>query len=208
MTDTVDLEEVQRRSQRYWHVDGLPELVMGLTWVLWGGSWLFGQSLPRGSAWNIYWTFTPALLVFSGVASVWATKRLKARITFPRAGYVEWLAPTRAQRLSAAAIALVTASVLVALISRSRTEGLEQIAAPAIGVILSLAFVIASFSQKAPHLLVLAGVALLLGLAFGTVKTGWDAMNWMLIALGAATALLGAIRLGLFVRSHPLAQRT
>ena len=122
MTDTFDLEEVRSRSQRYWNVDGLPELMMGLVWMLWGGAWLFGQSLPRGVVWNVYWMFTPLLLVFSGVASVWATKKLKARITFPRAGYVEWNAPTRAQRLTAAAVAVVAASVVVALITRSRTE--------------------------------------------------------------------------------------
>lgn len=208
MAETLDLAEIQRRSQRYWNVDGLPELMMGGLWMLWGGAWLFGQSLPRGSVWNVYWMLTPALLALSGVASVWATKKLKARITFPRTGYVEWNGPTRAQRLAAAAVAIVTASVLVALISMSRTKGLEQTAAPAVGVILSLGFVVASFSQKAPHLLALAGVALMLGLAFGALKTGWDAMNWMLVALGAATALLGAVRLGVFLRSHPVAQRT
>ena len=207
MTDTFDLEEVRSRSQRYWNVDGLPELMMGLVWMLWGGAWLFGQSLPRGAVWNVYWMFTPLLLVFSGVASVWATKKLKARITFPRAGYVEWNAPTRAQRLTAAAVAVVTASVVVALITRSRTEGLERVAAPGLGVILSLAFVAASFTQRAPHLLVLAPVALLLGLAFAAATPGWDAMNWMFIALGGATALLGAVRLWMFLRSHPPEQR-
>lgn len=207
MAHTLDLREIQRRPQRYWNVDGLPELMMGLLWMVWGGSWLFGESLPRGSVWNVYWMFTPALLAMSGVASVWATKKLKARITFPRTGYVEWKGPTRAQRLTAAAIAIVIAALMVALISRSRTEGLEQVAAPGIGVILSLAFVVASVSQKAPHLLVLAGVALVLGLAFGASTSGWNAVTWMLIALGGATALLGTERLWMFLRSHPLEQR-
>ena len=207
MAETIDLREVQSRSQRYWNVDGLAELMMGLLWMIWGAAWLFGQSLPRGSVWNVYWMFTPALLALSGVAMVWVTKKLKARITFPRTGYVEWRAPTRAQRLTAATVAMITAAVLVMLISKSRTEGLQHVAAPGIGVILSLGFVVASISQRAPHLLALAGVALILGLAFGASKTGWDAMNWMFIALGGATVLLGAGRLWLFLRSHPLEQR-
>jgi hypothetical protein len=207
MADTLDLREIERRAQTYWNVDGLPELMMGLLWILWGGSWLFGQSLPRGDAWNVFWMFTPALLVLSGVAAVWATKKLKTRITFPRMGYVEWKGPTQGQRFTAVAVAMATASLLVALIVKSRTEGLEHLAAPGLGALLSLAFVVASLSQKAPHLLALAGVALILGLAFGTWKAGWDAMNWMLIGLGAATVLLGAVRLWMFLRTHPQEQR-
>lgn len=208
MTDTLDLREIERRAQRYWNVDGLPELMMGLLWILWGGSWLFGQSLPRGAAWKVYWMLTPALLALSGVATVWATKKLKTRITFPRTGYVEWKGPTRGQRLTAAAVAMATASLLVALIVKSRTQGLEHLAAPGLGVLFSLAFVVASLSQKAPHLLALAGVALTLGLALRTSTPGWDAMNWMLIGLGTATILLGAGRLWMFLRTHPLEQRT
>ena len=69
------------------------------------------------------------------------------RITFYAPGYVDWNGPTRAQRLAAAAIAVLSA-LLVVLITRSRAEGLEHVAAPGIGVLLSLAFVIASVSQK------------------------------------------------------------
>jgi hypothetical protein len=208
MADTLDLTDIEHRAKRYWNVDGLPELMMGLLWMLWGGSWLFGQSLPRGTAWNVYWMFTPALLALSGVASVWATKKLKARITFPRTGYVEWKGPTRGERLTAAAVAMGAAMLLVALLAKSQTEGLEHVMAPGLGVLFSLAFVVASLSQKAPHLLALAGVALILGLAFRASSTGWDDMNWMLIALGAATVILGAARLWIFVRTHPMEQRT
>ena len=207
MAAVLDLKEGKHRSQRYWTIDGLPELMMGLLWVLWGGVWLFGQSLPRGPVFTMYWMFTPALLALSGVASVWATKKLKAHITFPRTGYVEWHSPTRTQRLTAAAVAVGSASLLVVLISNSRTEQMEQMAAPAVAVFLSLAFVVAAISRKAPHLLALAGVALILALVFGAVATGWDAVNWMLIAMGAATALLGVIRLRLFIRSHPVVQQ-
>ena len=206
MAATLDLEGGKHRSQRHWTIDGLPELMMGLLWVLWGGAWLFGHSLPRGPVFNMYWAFTPALLALSGVAAVWATKKLKAHITFPRTGYIEWHSPTRTQRLTAAAVAVGSASLLVVLISNSRTEQVEQLAAPAIAVILSLAFVVAAISQKAPHLLALAGVALILALVFGAVATGWNAVNWLLIGMGATTALLGVVRLGLFIRSHPVVQ--
>jgi hypothetical protein len=204
MADTLHLHDAERRAARYWNVDGLPELVMGTLWMVWGGSFLLGQTLPRGPGWNLFWMLTPALLAFSGFAAVWAIKGLKARITFPRAGYVEWNEPTTAQRLTAAAVAMVSASLLVVLITRGRAAGVEQVIAPGLGVFFSLAFVLASITQRAPHLLALAGVALVLGLAFRASPAGWDAMNWMLVYLGAATVVLGSVRLWMFVRTHPL----
>jgi hypothetical protein len=207
MAESLDLRELERRPVKYWNEDGLPELVMGLLWILWGGAWLVGNRLPRGPVWNVYWLFTPALLALSGVAAVWATKRLKARLTFPRTGYVRWKEPTRRQRGAAAVVAVGTASILAALIMKSRTEGVEHLAAPGLGVILSLGFLVASLTQRAPHLLALGGVALVLGLAFGALGAGWEAMNWMLVVLGAAATVLGAARLRLFLARNPMEPR-
>src|SRR5512145_1650276 len=111
MAESLDLRDLERRSLKSWNEDGLPELIMGLLWMLWGGSWLVGNALPRGAVWNAFWMFTPALLALSGMAAVWATKRIKARVTFPRTGYVAWKQPTRGQRLGTAAIAMLTAVV-------------------------------------------------------------------------------------------------
>lgn len=207
MAESLDLHELERRPVKYWNEDGLPELVMGLLWILWGGAWIVGNTLPRGKVWNVYWVFAPALLALSGVAAVWATKRLKAQFTFPRTGYVRWKEPSRMHRLIAAAVAIGTASALAALILKGRTEGLEHVAAPGLGVILSLGFVVASLTQRAPHLLALAGVALALGLAFGALGAGWEAMNWMLVALGVAATILGAARLRLFLARNPMEPR-
>ena len=200
----MDLGEVERRPAKYWNADGLPEVMMGLVWVLWGTAWLVGESLPHGTAWDIYWMFTPALLALSGVASVWATKKLKARITFPRGGYVEWKEPTRTQRVIGATIAMVTAALLAALVVRARAQGTERVAPAVFGVLLSLGFVVASLTQRAPHMLALAGVALTLGLAFGALDLGWQSMNWMMVVLGLATILSGSLRLGMFLKRNPL----
>ena len=81
---------------------------------------------------------------------------------------------------------------------------LERVAPAALGVLLSLAFVAASLTQRAPHLLALAGVALMLGLTFGALNAGWHATNWMLIGLGTATFLSGWVRLSIFLKRHPL----
>lgn len=200
-----DLEEVEGRSRRYWSMDGLPELMMGAMWIFWGAALLIGQSLPKNWLWGVYWLATPAVLCLSGFATIWATKRLKARLTFPRTGYVEWKEPGWGVHLAAALVALAAAAALAALIVTGRTGGMEQVTAPGVGLLLCLAFLVASLKQKAPHLLALSAAALTLGLAFGAARMGWNAINWMFLTLGGASAVLGGIRLALFLRKHPLA---
>jgi hypothetical protein len=133
---------------------------------------------------------------------VWAIKRLKERLTFPRTGYVDWKEPSRSARLTAGAVAVVTAMVLAAL-AANRNAGTEHVAAPLMGVILSLGFVVASLRQRAPHLLALAAVAVALGLALGALRAGWESVNWLFVALGAASAALGGLRLALFLKKNP-----
>jgi hypothetical protein len=204
MTHEADLREIERRAQRYWDVDGLPELVMGFLWVCWGGAWLIGDSLPRDWRGNAYWLFVPAALMLSGVGAVAVVKRRKARRTFPRTGWVEWSEPSRRTRLAAAAVALVTAAVLVRVANAESAA--PRNVAPILGVILSLAFLVASVRQRAPHHLALAAVALTLGVALGGLGEGWSSANRLFVWVGAASALVGGVRLAVFLRRHPRAR--
>lgn len=203
MTTQSQLRDLEQRPQRYWNADGIPELVMGLVWMLWGVAMLVGEALPAGRGQQGYWMVMPAILVLSGFAANGLTKRLKERLTYPRAGYVTYREPGRSARLLGAGVAILAAATLAFLIITGRQGGLEHAAAPAIGLILSLAFLVAALRQRAPQYLALAGVALMLGLAFGALRLGWDAINWMLVLLGAAGALLGAWRLARFLRHNP-----
>src|SRR5688572_27328907 len=128
MSANLNVFEAEKRAQRYWTVDGLPELMMGLLWIIWGAAWLVGQGLPQGAVSKIYWTLAPLLLVVTSLAAVWATKKLKARITFPRTGYVEWKPPSRPRQIGGGASAALIACVLVVLLTMSRTDGWEHLA--------------------------------------------------------------------------------
>jgi hypothetical protein len=197
-----NLADIDRRPVQYWNVDGIPELVMGALWMLWGCAWLIGEAVPRDWRAQVFWSAVPAALAFTAVGAVWLIKHLKARVTFPRTGYVEWNEPSRASRIATAVVAMVVAAALVAIASGS-SAALEQRAPMILGVILALAFAVASLRQRAPHYLALGGVAVALGLAFTAGRGGWPSVNWMFVALGAATAAAGAVRLVLFVRAHP-----
>jgi hypothetical protein len=104
--------------------------------------------------------------------------------------------------MTAAGIALAAAAALVIILANQ--DGRAGANTPVVlSVILSLAFVVASLRQRAPHMLALAGVAIVLGFAFGAIDRGWTAVNWMFVALGVVTSAIGGFRLGLFLRRHP-----
>lgn len=203
MTTPAQLRDIENRPTRYWTIDGIPELIMGLVWILWGSALLVGEAIPKGSAANIYWMVFPAVLVLSGVASNWIVKRLKERLTYPRTGYVEYREPGPAVRVATAAMAVIAAAALAALIVTGRANGVEHSVAPVVGVILSLGFVVVSMRQRAPHYLALAGVAIALGAAFAVLRLGWTALNWLFLWMGIAAALMGAWRLRRYLRQHP-----
>jgi hypothetical protein len=192
-----DLNEIARRPEKYWSADGLPELVMGGLWMVWGSAWLVGERLP-----SAYRMFVPLLLVISGLMAVWVIKRLKARLTFPRTGYVEWKEPSGRMRLAGAVLAMVVGAVLAAVVFRG-DAGLAGRAPLVLGGVLALAFLGAAARQRAPHLLALAAVAIALGLILDSVVGGWSAANGLFIGLGAATSLAGWLRLARFRATHP-----
>ncbi|MBM4118800.1 hypothetical protein FJ251_13910 [bacterium] len=203
MATPSELRDLETRSQRYWTLDGIPERVMGLVWLLWSAALIAEDALPR-SAWGGVLTMAiPAVLVVSGVGANWLIRRLKERLSYPRTGYVGYPEPSRRQRLLAAGVACLAALSLATLILTGRAEGMERVISPAIGLVISLAFLVLSLRQRAPHLLALAGVALALGIGIGMLKLGWRSLNWLFIGLGAASVALGLWRLRRYLAAHP-----
>ncbi|MBI4892875.1 MAG: hypothetical protein HY821_19790 [Acidobacteria bacterium] len=206
MTTQSELRDLESRPQRYWNVDGIPELMMGLTWMVWGGAMLLGNQIESKPVYKAYWLFVPALLALSGWGQQWATKKLKARFTYPRTGYVEYKEPSRKQRFFTAVIAALSAALLAATIRTGRASGMEFTIAPVTGVLCSLALLVASVRQKAPHLLALAGVALALALAAAALHTSWDGISWMFLWLGLAAAAIGGWRFRRYLAQHGVAE--
>jgi len=78
--------EARRRAQDQWGADGLPQLVSGVVWVLWGFS--VGHLLPQSSFFLVLLLLllsVSALVVLRGREII---EWLKARVTYPRTGYV------------------------------------------------------------------------------------------------------------------------
>jgi hypothetical protein len=206
--DYPDLNDVARRPARYWNADGVPELTLGLMWIVWGAAWLIGMALPHRWPWNAYWLIVTPLLATSALLARRVIRGIKERVTFPRTGYVAWKQPEGSTRTLAAAAIVVAALALAALLLVLRDDGaraLEERLPPILAVGLSLSFLALSVRQRAPHYLAFAAVAIAMSLATASLVSGWSAISWTFVALGVACAVFGAGRLARFVRDHPRA---
>ena len=203
-TNAPNLADVERRPQRYWNADGLPELTMGVLWVTWGGALGLPELLPPGDWLRWYWMFIPLVLVGGGLAATWATKRLKERYTFPRGGYVAWPEPGPLARLAVVGIAMAVAAGVAALASLSRTEGLRFLAAPTCAMVLAAGFLVPVVRWRLTHYLILSAASLGLCFAILRLRLGLEhGMILLFLAMGVISAVLGLVRLQTYLRSHP-----
>jgi hypothetical protein len=204
MEEARDLNEVARRPYRYWNIDGLPECTMGGVWILWGAAMIIGNSLPKGSLSTGYWMAVPLLLVASGLAMNRVTHWLKARITFPRTGYVRMLEPSRAVRFVSHAIAALSAGALSALVVTGRASQWESVVPAGTAIVIAVALATAAVRSRAPHLLWLSGFSLVLAGWLYVDRGGYSDLNLLLVWLGVASVVLGGIRLRRFLRRYPI----
>lgn len=97
------------RTQALWYEDGLADVKPGGYFAA-IGLMLWAQTVtPAGSPLHFVWGFgSPLVLILGGVAAGWVLKRLKARLVFPRSGYVNF--ERRSGRSAAGRMALLAAA--------------------------------------------------------------------------------------------------
>jgi len=118
----LNLDEISRRPIWTLHADGIPDLVVGLTWVLWGILLGIPGVVPKDELWKYYWLVTPLVLVLSGLAGQWTIKKLKERWSYKRAGFVEPLKSKGGRFWALIFIALINAIVVSAFIAGGRSH--------------------------------------------------------------------------------------
>ena len=201
----VNLDEVARRPQRYWNADGLPELTMGALWVVWGVALVLPALLPHGAWLRYYWTAVPAVLICGGVAANWVTKKLKERLTYPRAGYVEFPEPGVLMRIVPALLAMVVASGVVMVLMKAKTQALQDLTAPGCAVLIAAASLFAAVRWRLPHYLILSAASLLAAIVIARAGLSTEpGLIGLFLFLGVISMVLGAVRLRRFLRANPV----
>jgi hypothetical protein len=114
----ADLAGMQNRGQRYWYEDGIAELVLGALFTVFSAYHLVSFLIPGGSVARPLVGVGFVVVVPAGMW--WAgrmVRRLKARITVPRTGYVSFSRSSRRYLrtlvIAAACSALAVAATLL-----------------------------------------------------------------------------------------------
>jgi hypothetical protein len=200
---SASLDDFAKRPMRYWSQDGLPDLLLGLMLVVPGIVFLAGEALPKASFSSQAYSFVaPWVWLGCTLALVRIFKRLKERIIFPRAGYVALPDPTWRYWAAMVASAVLFGNGMAFLWLRW-----NWLSGPGVALLMVTTLMIGAVQYRLPHMLWLAMVALLLGVATYQVKTGMEGGLWVLVGLGIAMSLTGAWKLRNFLKANPRSEQ-
>ena len=212
MKPAVDLNEITLRAQRHWMEDGSAELMLGLLMFGQVGVYMAAGALPDGPIMDFVRTFGAQALVLTITLSILlGFRRLKARITFPRTGYVALPKPTWKYRIS---IWGVFVFIAVALgLTQLRVSGEERsswIAVPAFGLVLAASCIGGGLKYRQPTMVWEGFFTILVAVYLGwfTSLRGIDGVAMLMILVGMFMAFMGGFQLRRFLKSNPKPQET
>jgi len=219
-----DIDQVIRRTRRYWYEDGFAELASGAIMTLAGiglaGLYQFilvSQSLPWDSPWR--WMIALGVVVAAEALAVVGLRRLrggveaaKQRVTYPRTGYVAYSPPPQPKPASlprkiAGFVLIMGVSMLAGnVVARVASSGLLPIwllSMPmSMGLLAGLALVILGRRMALPRFYGLAALSVLAAMlaALGDLASV-GAMRY-LVLMGLVPRASGAIVLGRYLRAN------
>ena len=199
--------EVEQRVKRYWFKDGLGELVGG-GMILLIGFYFAGQEwLPEGSMGRTLLQSSLALLIIGGaLATRWLVNVMKARLTYPRTGYVEYQAGaknTSSRRLLTGGIAMSVSALLVVF---GRFFGSFNWLPGFTGLVFGVAFILLrARANGVSRFYVLGTFCIILGMAlsFTSLPMGYS-LGLFYGLTGIVSMFSGGITLLRYLRENPL----
>jgi hypothetical protein len=209
--DATRLEDIERRRPKYWSVDGLPQLVTGIGWVLWGGVCLIGLSLLEGRSYRGYWAIVTGCLLFWGIAVQGAMSKLKERMTYPRVGYARM--PPSGRIGVAVYLALVLFLGSWSLNFTGLRIDLHGLGSFLVGGVIAMAIAAPAMQPWPKHdvswvNLLLLAVSLALLFQVRDKSPNDAAMYWTMVCMGVVSIVFGASRLRRFLRENPKVAET
>jgi hypothetical protein len=198
MSDTVDLQELERRAYREAQQDGIVELALGMTILAWAAFVAFRGPL------------TAALVVALLLLQPRGWEIVRARLTYPRVGHVELRREGTRQVLPGVLsfIFLVAAAMAIALVVFGGLQDPSlwwQWLPLFVGMMLVGALAHAHSKSGSARYSVFAMLAAGAGLLASLLSfaSAESRLVTYLLGMGLFFLLVGAVVLVRFVRSHP-----
>jgi len=205
--DANDMQQVEQRVKRYWYTDGIAEISSGGMFLLlglyFGVQGYFGET----SLVSIILQVSMVVLMAGGIFGVrWLVNTLKARLTYPRTGFVEYRvneksARTRRYIVIGVAFVIAVASILLVDLIRN-LDSMALVSGLLVGVIF---IALRGRSSGLKRFYVLGGLAIVLGtvLAFSGLSQAYN-LGLFYGLLGIATLISGGLVMRRYLHENPL----
>jgi hypothetical protein len=202
-----NLSEVEQRVKRYWYTDGIGELLGGGMFLLLGLYFSIQQYFGDQSLVGVIMQSSFAVILMGGViVGQRMINLLKARLTYPRTGYVEYHSPEKnvtRQRVFSAAIAMTVAILSIAL--TRRIDVIDSMVAVT-GVLVAIILLVKQgWSAKVPRFYILSVISLILGIALSVsgLPSGYN-LGAFYGLMGTAFTISGGLTLGRYLQENPM----
>jgi len=202
-----NLKEVEQRIKRYWYSDGIAELAVGgmfaLLGLYFGIQGIFEDKSPISVILQVSLVFV-MIAGFTGVG--WLVKTIKARLTYPRTGYVEYRVndneAKQRRRLVITVGIIITAASIVLVDFFQKVD--EMVLAT--GVLVGVIFIsLRGKSSGVQRFYVTGSLAIVLGIVLSFSKLT-QVYNLALFygVLGIVTLIFGVLVLIKYLRENPM----
>lgn len=202
MDDQI-LSQAKKRAERYWYEDGIWEIGFGLANILLSAFYTLSTSLQaRGASMWLMLALQTGVIVGIFWLMGWLVKWLKAKITYPRTGYVAYrkLAPSkRARRVVQMMLVSGGVAALVGAVASMQTYA--NFTPIVIGMI--FAAMLAYLGHRFDLLRLYALIPLVLALALVLAVLGGDETTALILffgGFGILFSLSGGLALLLYLR--------
>lgn len=199
-----DIDKTVKRTRRYWFIDGLTEIAVGVIFLLVGLLFLVESFAPPDSPLaHISALGLPVIVILGWLVASRLVGAAKARLTYPRTGYVEYRRPPTRQRVNRFVVgAAVGAGVgfVVATLALTAPASLAWI--PALqGLLIGAFWAYFGWHFALTRFYLLAIVSVVLGPAASLAGLGDVRGNGVYFSLmGTALIVSGAVTLLSYLR--------
>ncbi len=202
-----NLSDVEQRVKRYWYTDGIGELIGGGMFLLLGLYFFLQQYF--GDRPSVSVILESSLVVFMIVA-IFLGRRLinalKARLTYPRTGYVEYRRAEKNtfwQRILTVVFAMAI-GMFVIVIARN-VNAIDSLVAVTGALVAVILLVKQGWSSGMPRFYLLSAISLVSGIAlsFSGLPRGYNLTAYYGL-MGVTFALSGGLTLRRYLQENPL----
>ncbi|MEE9188973.1 MAG: hypothetical protein V3U36_06360 [Anaerolineales bacterium] len=202
-----DLNQVAQRTHQYWFIDGLAELSVGGTLIILGLYFYLQSILPSGSLILLTLQVGFVVLLFGVIfLSRYLVNKFKSGLTFPRTGYVSYKRASKKQRIISVSIAIIIASLIIALFL-STPLSLNWI--PAItGLIVGIVWLISAVRVGLVRFYLQSILSLLLGVGLSLARLEtYQGLAIYFAAMGIVLLISGGVTLAKYLRQYPTSEK-